>query len=251
MGGLVGWSAAAGQVALRHLHVADLVVRTDRSRCQPALPGSACGQTLGDLERGLVAGQRRRPGRPAPRCTSPILLCDTDRSRCQPALPGSACGQTLGDVERGLVAGQRRRPDRPAPAARRRSCRARPTGRAASRRCPGPPAARRSESRARPGSWSAPPPGRPAPAARRRSCSCDTDRSRCQPALPGSGGGQTLKDSVGGPIARQRRREIALCLLHVADPPTVPIEIPKHHQRRLPAVIPDENSVPRFQGHPY
>ena len=32
----------ARQVALRHLHVADLSYDTDRSRCQPALPGSDC-----------------------------------------------------------------------------------------------------------------------------------------------------------------------------------------------------------------
>ena len=57
MGGLIA-RQRRGEIALRHLHVADLVVRTDRSRCQPALPGSALARRSTDIMRGLIARQR-------------------------------------------------------------------------------------------------------------------------------------------------------------------------------------------------
>ena len=96
------------QVALRLLHVADLVVR-DREVALPAgVAGVRLRQTLADRERGLVAGQRRR--QVALRLLHVADLAVRDREVALPAgVAGVRLRQTLNDRERGLVAGQRRR----------------------------------------------------------------------------------------------------------------------------------------------
>ena len=151
---------------------------TERSRCQPALPGSACGQTLADRERGAVGLQRRREVALRAQHVADLVV----RHR-QVALPAGVAGiglrQALGDGERGAVAVAAPPPGCPAPPARRRSCCARPTGRAASRRCR----------------------DRPAPGARRWRATRGSSRS--------AGAEVALRDQhVADPVVRDR--EVAL-----------------------------------------
>ena len=95
---------------------------TERSRCHPALPGSARGQAFADAAGGLVGGERLGES-PWATSTSPILLWLTERSRCHPALPGSARGEAFADAASGLVGGERLGQVALGDAARRRSYR--------------------------------------------------------------------------------------------------------------------------------
>ena len=87
----LAWYACerAGEIALRDLHVADLVV-ADREVALPlgvARVGAASRSAIARL--GLVRLAARPADRPARDRTSPILLWLTERSRCHSALPGS------------------------------------------------------------------------------------------------------------------------------------------------------------------
>ena len=77
----------AGKVALLHLHVANFWYDTDRSRCQPALPGSDCASRSSDGK--AVAVGLERAGQVALlHLHVANLSYDNDRSRWKCVLPG-------------------------------------------------------------------------------------------------------------------------------------------------------------------
>ena len=180
------------QIALRHLHVADLARSdTERSRCQPALPGSAFASRSAMARLVPVGLQRRRRGRPAPPARRrPCRRTPRDRAasrRCRGRL-SPAARRSRGSPDR-TSAPPAGCPARPA---RRRPCRTRPRDRAASRRCRGRLGQPLGDREARPDRTSAPPAGCPAPPARRRPC-----RTNREIALPAGVAGVGFRQTVG------------------------------------------------------
>ena len=127
-----------GKIALRHQHVADLVVR-DREIALPAgIAGVGRGQALGNGE--AVADRPSAPRRDCPAPPARRRPCCT-RPRDRAAIrhcrgrPRPAARRWRGCPDRPSAPPR----DRPAPPARRRPCRRRPRDRAASGHCRGRP----------------------------------------------------------------------------------------------------------------